>query len=428
MASAADLNRRAAALEAEAAKLQSERAALPSKKTLEKQKLRQRAADLSNEAKKLRKQAKSMKPAPKSTPQQDPLVSRFGRGGAGPATDAVGAVLDEVQQGNVTPLGSIGSDSSSGVGSDSSSGGSGAAPSLDASGAAPAPTTDQSAVEEYITQNYPQFAWLTSNPELMDLFRRSMDGRWSPTKFTLELQKTEWWATTSEATRRYEATKATDNASWSELITKQRNIIADAVSRLGADISSGIVMELAENSLRFDWSPEQIDDALANHVAWGSARTGLAAGAQQLVRGVLDEYAFPLSQEEQARWSRRLLTGEATEESFRAYAVEQAKSLYPTLGPALDRGISVRSYVDPYIQITAEELGLPVNAISLSDPKFSRFLNQIDPKTNEPYMMNTYEWRKTIRTDPAYEWHKSKSGLDRADAVSLFLEQQFQVA
>jgi hypothetical protein len=293
-------------------------------------------------------------------------------------------------------------------------------------GVAPAPVpVDPGNVEEYIAQHYPQFSWLTQNPEVMNLFRQAQANNWSPQKFSLEMQKTNWWRTTADTTRSWEALKATDPAKAERVLRQQRGVLSDQAIRLGVDLDPNTLGTLAENALRFGWAPGEVDDALVNYVSWGNlSGGGLAAGAMQQVKKMQGDYVVRLSDGESQTWARRLLSGEATPESMRAYFVEQSKSLFPSLTRALDSGLTVRQYADPYIQLAADALETTPESIDLNDPKWSRPLMQVDKDGNR-VQMSLYDWGKTVRSDPTYGWTKTKQAQDKADALTLGLARTF---
>lgn len=290
---------------------------------------------------------------------------------------------------------------------------------------APSGPTDQ-AFEDQLLENYPQFAWLRNRPEMMDLFRRSVG--WTPAKFDLELRKTEWWQTTSESARLWEAKKATDPAEADRLLRQSMGTLADSALRLGADISPEVLADLAENAIRFAWTANETNDALVNHVSFSDAGFGLAAGAKQQVRGMMRDYATRITDEEQHNWARRLLTGEADPESMRAYFVEQAKSAYDPdgggLAKALDGGHTIRQYAAPYIQDAATELGIAPESIDLTEPKWNRPLAQLDKDGNR-VQMSRWDWVRTVRGDDVYGFKNTDNGRKLGADFGQFLLEAF---
>jgi len=295
--------------------------------------------------------------------------------------------------------------------------------------APPAGEPDRQATDDYIAANYPQFAWLTAIPEMKQLFDDAQAGVWELSKFVLELQKTQWWQATSDTARWWESVKATDTAQSERLRAEKRNLFADQALRLGVDLDPQTLAQLVENSFLFGWSEAQNTDAIVNHVSFGPTTGGLAAGALQTVKSLEREYAFPITDSERNAWAKKFLTGEATEETLRADAIERAKSLYdPTgtgLSKALDAGQTIRSLAGGYIQIAARNLEIDPETIDLIEPKWSRPLMQVDPKTNERVQMSLADWDQTIKTDEQYGWKNTKQANDQADSLVLSLLRSF---
>jgi hypothetical protein len=101
--------------------------------------------------------------------------------------------------------------------------------------------------------------------------------------------------------------------------------------------------------------------------------------------------------------------------------IEQAKSLFPGLTSALDQGVTVRQYAEPYLQIAQQELGTNINAISLTDPKWNAAVNQIDPKTGQRVSMNLSDWTSKIRSDSQYGYDTTEQARTRAAQLSTQL-------
>jgi hypothetical protein len=92
-----------------------------------------------------------------------------------------------------------------------------------------------------------------------------------------------------------------------------------------------------------------------------------------------------------------------TPDEFTDYVKEQAKSLHPGLASAIDRGVTVKAYVDPYAQVAAQTLDVSPDSIDfVHDPKYQKALFQKDPKTGENTAMSLADWGTYLRTLPDY--------------------------
>ncbi len=163
-------------------------------------------------------------------------------------------------------------------------------------------------------------------------------------------------------------------------------------------------------------------------LAIGGGNGGDVAAQGLNVKNLANQYGVPLSDQAAMDWATKLAQGAITEDSVKGYLVEQAKSLFPALAGALDRGITVAQYADPYIQIAQQELGINPASVSFTDPKWMQALNQVDPKTGQRVSMSLDDWLKTIRTDSRYGYDTSSQGRQSATQLATALQQRFGAA
>jgi len=82
---------------------------------------------------------------------------------------------------------------------------------------------------------------------------------------------------------------------------------------------------------------------------------------------------------------------------------------------ALERGLTVEDWADPYRQLAARELELPSTGVSLADPKFR------DAILSDGLSLG--EFRQRIREDDRFGWSETVAARDEAfGLVSSLLE------
>jgi hypothetical protein len=64
------------------------------------------------------------------------------------------------------------------------------------------------------------YSLIEGSTELRELLKNAVEGKWSDSKFTYELQQTTWYKTTSASTRTWDANKALDPATTQQQIDK----------------------------------------------------------------------------------------------------------------------------------------------------------------------------------------------------------------
>jgi hypothetical protein len=81
-----------------------------------------------------------------------------------------------------------------------------------------------------------------------------------------------------------------------------------------------------------------------------------------------------------------------------------------------------------YLQIAQQELGVNPSDISLTDAKWMKALNQVDPKTGQRAAMSLDSWLSTIRSDAAYGYDKTSKARGDATTLAAQLQQRFGAA
>ena len=217
--------------------------------------------------------------------------------------------------------------------------------------------------------------------------------------------------------------------------------------QVGVNLDPARLNAIVEDSLKFGWQGQQIQTAVTREYEYGGGmeqqnqgerrqsgklsgqvqtaeRTefGQAATTEQQIRQIAGQYLIPMSPQAMERWMEQIVRGEVDIAGFTAYVTEQAKSLFPGMAAALDRGVTVAQYTDPYRQIIAQELELNPDSIDLNSPKYRPVLDQIDAKGNRASMTLT-EAAEYVRKQP--EWQKTSGANARAASLTETLLNTF---
>lgn len=248
------------------------------------------------------------------------------------------------------------------------------------------------------------FGWLATDPQVGPLLIELASGRIDQTTFNGRLRQTKWWKTHGESVRQWDTLAATDPATAK---ARQAGMVAQITNQamaLGlADPST--IYSISMRALRFSLNAEQIQDMLAREVDFNKARFG-AASALQGVRQMEHDFVTPLSKQTRERMARQLIAGDVDPDSLRGQFVAYARSAFANnddVVDALDRGLTVRDFASPYMELAARELGINPNSIDLLDRKWRRALHSRTPE-GKPGAMSLDEWGSTLRTDDTYGW------------------------
>lgn len=264
----------------------------------------------------------------------------------------------------------------------------------------------------HIRSIYPSLSWMLNVPELADLILKAGIENWDDGRILAALQATQWWKDRNEGARSWEQLVNTDPASANQRRDDLARQIRQFAGQAGLTITNEQAIYIAVESLakgrtQAEWQQNVLDFLM------GTQGQDAKGGGINL-KALAAEYAVPLSDVTLKQWEQNILNGTADQNTFRAYLMEQAKSLFPSLANAIDRGITVRQYVAPYQEIAAQELGVNPNDIDWTDPKWSTAIHRIDPKTGQPVSLSLSDWQREIRTNPIYGFDQTTRAKDQA--------------
>jgi hypothetical protein len=270
---------------------------------------------------------------------------------------------------------------------------------------------------------YGSFAAFFDVPEVGDILVEAAKNNWTQSKLRNRLMQTAWWKDTSRSQNAYDAFAATNGGE--ESVTVQKLIgdkavqIGDVSAQLGFRLSDEQTKKLARDALRNQYDERTLQAAIASEMRLSpQAQQSLRAGSTgRDVQRLATDYGVPLSEATMDRWMNDLIDGKVTTDDYTNYLRQQATSLYPTLANEIGRGVTVKTYADPYKEIAAKTLGLSPEEIDFSDPKWNVALNFDDGKGRRA--MNLFEWKEFIRSDERYGYDRTPEAQDKAyDMVS----------
>ncbi len=183
------------------------------------------------------------------------------------------------------------------------------------------------------------------------------------------------------------------------------------------NLSDRILQQWVSNLLRGDLPPESfrsflVDQAKARNpdIPLSAFERGMTvddyrrseATAVENMKAQARQFLVPLSDATLKKWTRQITAGDVPAEGFTNYLKEQAKSLFPTLAGAIDRGITVEQYTEPYRQIAAQTLELNPEQIDFTNPVYGKALLNTDLKTGERAAMGLADFQTYLRGRPEY--------------------------
>lgn len=275
------------------------------------------------------------------------------------------------------------------------------------------------------------WAWqvFNSNPDLMNTLKQALDGGWDGEQFSAHVMNTNWYKTTSAATREWQILQTGDPATAKQRIAARTTTIQDTAGALGVALSAKQLQQVTSDSLLFGWTDAQVQAAIGKSWSYDphAVQSGLAATSIQAIRKTASDYLVPLSDATMQQWGTNILEGRASAQDFTAYAQSEAKRNFAVWGNQIDAGMTVKQLADPYGQLAGQALGIDPNSIDWSQSKWRSLIDQVDPKTNQHVPLSLSDAQSKIRTDPVYGYDTSAEGTQTAAKLATTLSQMFGV-
>lgn len=279
-------------------------------------------------------------------------------------------------------------------------------------------------IDDFVHDNFGADAWFMDVPEIKaELTQMARDGITDPAEARRRISATQWYKNTASSARLWHAKERSDPASAMSDITEQTDFLQAQADQLGVTVEPARLRYIAESSLRFGWSPSQINRAIAAEFRY-DPKSKVQATKVVEMKEQAKKYLVPLSDEAIQTWATGLMSGQFNQASYDQYLKDTAKSLFPQLVSAIDQGMTVAEYVDPYKQIAAQTLEMNPDTIDFMDPKWRQAFDQKDDKGNRT-IMTLSEWSSKIRTDKTYGYDKTQRGVQEASQFANSLLRKF---
>lgn len=255
---------------------------------------------------------------------------------------------------------------------------------------------------------------------------------WTKAELEAHLRATPYYQNTPQAGRDWDILRATDPATANTKLEQTKRTIDDLSSQLGVQLNTNGGMSspgfaFLVDAMKYGWDENEIRYRLLASVNKTAGGGMLATQAAQ-IKSMANDYGVPLSDKAVMNWATKVSQGAMDMNGVQGYLIEQAKSLFPALAPALDKGITVKDYAAPYLQLAQQELDINPSDVNLTDQKWMAALNQVDPKTGQRVSMSLDSWLSKLRTDPAYGYDTTAKGRQDATTLAAQLQQKLGAA
>lgn len=262
-----------------------------------------------------------------------------------------------------------------------------------------------------------EYGWAASfleDEELGPILRQAAEQNWSDRRLENAIRGTKWYKSREPKERAWDQAIALDSKSKDKDIEQRSIGIQEILAQYGETLTPAQIRDLAIQSLRSDWSDQQLFRGIAAEAMKGSPQAGSVrfGVVGRSVRDLAGRYAVPLSEQAMDTYAEQIASGTIVQADFENILRNQAKGLYPSLSAEIDRGLDVATITDPYRQVAASTLGISGELVNFADPKWNAALNFDDGKGRR--MMTLYEWGRHLRTEEQYGYDRTPDARNKA--------------
>jgi len=279
--------------------------------------------------------------------------------------------------------------------------------------------TEHKMTPQELASNYGwAYGFLNSNKELKSLFKKAVDGTWTPEKFQAELRDTEWWKKNSNTRREAQVTKNTDPATWSAQMDAAKIQVRQLAAQIGAAIPDSKIAKIAQNMIETGADEDQMRYALAEYVNFTKDGTlkGEAAMHEYTMKQYASNMGVTIDDQTIKNQAQRVIRKVATTQDFEDQIRQQAKSMFPAFEAQIDAGSTVKDIAAPYMQMMGSELELPDTSINVQDPIIKKAMNGLDAK-GRPAGVTLTDFQQQLRSDP--RWKSTQKAQDNAMSTGV---------
>jgi hypothetical protein len=281
------------------------------------------------------------------------------------------------------------------------------------------PTSAQEFAEDY---GY-QLAFLRSDPELYRIFTTAMSKKWDATRFVAAVKASGWYKRHGEAYRQNMALRTTDPGTWRQKLGSQLADVGAMARGMGVTLDTRGLNKIAEDSVMFGWSEQQIRNVLSRHIKPGAA-SGEAGEIRYKLRETAYRNGFTMPASSLDHWAKAITSGADTLEAVqqRIRLIYGAK-LAPGFEKELQAGMDLYDLAQPYMQTMAQTLELNPADIDLFDPTIRAALGSSTDKDGKPGSRPLWDFEVGLRHDKRFM--KTKQAQDQVMAVGNKVLQDF---
>jgi len=278
-----------------------------------------------------------------------------------------------------------------------------------------------------VRATYGYAATFLDHPEVGPILKRAAEEGWDEARLAGALSNTTWWRTTSASARSWTQLESADPATAAQQVRSRLAEVTDAAGRLGLNTPPSRLDTIARDSLRFGWTPDELNDALVAELRYDPEvpLVGDAAATARSVKETARAYMLTVGDDQAFAWAKRMLSGALTPEGLDAMLAQQAKGRFPSLAAQIDQGIRPAEVFEPYRQQIAAMLEMAPAEVDFMDARFAPIIDFVAPgeDPSRRRSMTLAETMRYVRDLPEYDM--TDGARREATSLANFLTSKF---
>lgn len=256
------------------------------------------------------------------------------------------------------------------------------------------------------------YAFFKSQPELWKMLNSAVESQWTTEKFQAEVKNSGWWKKNSETVRQAQVLQKTDPATYKASMEAARQAAKQLAVKTGAILSDKNAEKLAKSMVWYGWQDAQVQNFLGQYIKFQDGQTlgGMAGAAAKQIKEEAYKNGVSVTEQSVLNNAQYLVRGLTTMEQIQASIREQSAGLYPAFAAQIKAGASIQDLAQPYVQIAAQELGLPETDVNVFSPKVKQALNRANAQ-GQPEPMSLTDFTQLVRNDPG--WRRQPGVADK---------------
>lgn len=268
------------------------------------------------------------------------------------------------------------------------------------------------------------YSFLTSVPELNNLFKEAVAQSWDATRFQAAITASKWYQSNSESMRNAQTQKVIDPATYSQQVASEKASILENAASMGASISDSLANTIATQQITYGWNADQVNQALSKYIKLNSSGAfGGQAGQNAMA---LNELAYnngvSLPPATMQNLLQNVAANKTSMEDLQGYVRKIAASKFPALEKQIAAGENVSSLAEPYTSAMQNTLEVGPGQTTLDNPLIQRALNGLD-QSGQPTGMNVTDFQRLLRSQP--QWAQTQNAQNSTMAAARQILQSF---